>query len=177
MKKVFATLIAVTACMQLAVAQGYKTTGGVRLGNSWGLTVTQRIATKWTLEGILQNDFVDYSYLHLLARRHHSLISRKFNVYYGGGLHTGIGFERRGIVGLDAIVGAEATLGRLNVSFDFKPQLMTGTGRTFYPNTAVSVRYVLVKARPMDDIKRKFDFGNKKKSGADDKGGIKWPKL
>ena len=36
-------------------AQSYMTAGGLRAGTDWGITIQQRIAKKWTAEGILQS--------------------------------------------------------------------------------------------------------------------------
>ncbi|MEZ4827629.1 MAG: hypothetical protein R3C61_15305 [Bacteroidia bacterium] len=135
-------------------AQTYLTAAGVRLGNSYGLTVNQRVMNKVTVEGILQNDFNNTTYLHLLARRHKSILARRANVYFGGGPHFGLQSGNGGIAGVDAILGAEMTLAGLNISADFKPHITSGEGNGFGLNTAVSVRYVFVKDNAVDKWKR-----------------------
>lgn len=147
-------------------AQTYMTTAGIRLGNSYGLTVNQRVMKKVTVEGILQNDFKSkqnnfnsITYLHVLARRHNSILSRRANVYYGAGPHFGFQNGTGGIAGVDAILGAEMTVAGLNISADFKPHLTSGEGNGFGLNTAVSVRYVFVK----DNALKKWKKSQEKK--------------
>ncbi|MDX2250229.1 MAG: hypothetical protein SF052_25830 [Bacteroidia bacterium] len=135
-------------------AQTYITSAGIRLGNSFGLTVNQRVLNKVTVEGILQNDFNQTTYLHVLARRHKSILARRANVYFGGGPHFGFQNGTGGIAGVDALLGAEVTLAGLNISADFKPHLTSGEGNGFGLNTAVSVRYVFVKDNAIDKWKR-----------------------
>ena len=95
-------------------AQTYTTAVGIRVGNSIGLTINQRILKKWTLEGILQNDFKETTNFHLLARRHHSLLTRRANWYYGIGAHAGTEAKIGSIAGFDGILGAEMTLLKFN---------------------------------------------------------------
>ncbi|MEZ4776618.1 MAG: hypothetical protein R3D00_25810 [Bacteroidia bacterium] len=151
-------------------AQTYMTTAGIRLGNSYGLTVNQRVMKKVTIEGILQNDFKSKqnnfnstTYLHVLARRHNSILSRRANVYYGAGPHFGFQNGTGGIAGVDAILGAEMTVAGLNISADFKPHLTSGEGNGFGLNTAVSVRYVFVKDNAVDKWKRNQQKKKKKR--------------
>lgn len=141
-------------------AQAYMTTAGIRTGNSFGLTVNQRLLKRTTVEGILQNHFVTKTtYLHILARQHKSLISRRLNGYIGGGVHLGLQNQPEasgGVAGLDGVLGLEFTAMRLSVSADFKPQLTYGQGIVL--NTGVSVRYVLFK----DEVFRRWDRKRKK---------------
>jgi hypothetical protein len=148
--------------MYHAHAQGYVTAAGLRLGNTWGLTVSQLVMPRTTVEFILDNDYRDHSYFHLLARRHVNLATRKVNVFYGAGLHGGTNsYERKSLYGVEGQVGVEATIGKVNVAFDFKPQLSFGGGATlgvgFVPATALSARYVLInrKAMPIRKPSRK----------------------
>ncbi|MBK7337205.1 MAG: hypothetical protein IPJ00_14045 [Saprospirales bacterium] len=78
------------------------------------------------------------------------LITRHFNIYGGAGIHKGWSTSNRDFVddpyGLTFIGGAELTLGRINISYDFKPSLnIDGGERRFYTTQALSLRFVLIK--------------------------------
>ncbi|MEL6252980.1 MAG: hypothetical protein AAFR87_13280 [Bacteroidota bacterium] len=144
--------------------QTYMTALGVRTGNSFGLTINQRILKRTTVEGILQNHFqTQTTYFHVLAKQHKPIVSRRLNVYAGAGVHMGVQNEGSGVAGLDGVLGLEFTALRLNISADFKPQWTYGQGLILNPG--VSVRYVLLK----DDVFRRWDKKRKrskrKKSG------------
>lgn len=157
-------MISIPTMIQSSLGQTYLTTGGVRIGNGLGLTVNQRVMKKVTVEGILQNDFRNTTYLHVLGRRHHSILSRRANIYVGGGAHFGVQNGAGGVAGLDAILGTEMTLGGFNVSADFKPHLTSGEGNGLKLNGAISVRYVFVKDNAIKKWKRKRDKKKKKKN-------------
>ena len=159
MKNILFFIIALLLSFPNLNAQTYTTAGGIRIGNSIGLTVNQRILRKTSLEGILQNDFNKNTYFHILARQHTPLITRRANVYYGGGLHFGVQDGSTGVAGLDGVLGIEMTLLRLNISGDLKPQLTSGPGRNLTLNGAVSVRYVLVR----DNVFERWEKQRKKK--------------
>ncbi len=150
---------------QEAVAQAYTTAGGIRLGTEWGLTLQQRIAKRVTIEGILQKGITkDEFVVTALAERHYPLISKRLNFYTGAGLHKGwktndeLSYENP--FGITGIAGLEFTIGRLNLSYDFKPSLNISGGESpFYLHTGISLRYVLVKQKVFNNITK----GNKKK--------------
>ncbi len=136
-------------------AQSYNTAFGMRLGTDWGLTVKQRVSKLTTLEAIVQSSLQrEEAMVTLLAEQHFPMITRRLNVYAGAGLHKGwidggddeTGAEYDDPFGLSLIGGAEMSLGRFNISYDFKPAInLTGGEKTFYTQTAVSLRYVIVK--------------------------------
>ncbi len=161
-----------------ASAQSYDTAAGMRLGTDWGLTFKQRIAKKTTMEAIVQSGISRSDViLNLLVEQHVSVISRRFNLYTGAGIHGGWldkpeGSELKNPFGLSGIAGLEFTPGRLNLSYDFKPTLnLIGGEKRFRLQTGLSIRYVLVKRKwqPIkklrDDIRKKREKRkrNKKK--------------
>ncbi len=159
-------------------AQSYFTAGGIRLGTDWGLTVQQRIARRTTLEAIVQSSlFREEGMFTLLAEQHTPLISRRFNMYAGAGLHTGWRTDKplygvdepaiRGPFGLTLIGGVEMTIGRLNLSYDFKPAInISGGEQVFYTQSGLSARYVMVK--------KPFWEKNKKKKKRRSGGGLRF---
>lgn len=133
-------------------AQKYTTAIGGRLGNGIGLTVQQKLWKNTTFEGILNQRVKDDEIVFTaLLERHQKLIGKRFNFYLGAGPHFGWNsdFETQtgqSMVGLTGIAGLEFTLGRLNLSWDFKPALnITGGTQALDPQTAISLRYVFIK--------------------------------
>ena len=143
-------------------AQKYRTAAGVRLGNSFGLTIQQKLFKSITVEGILQTSIggSDQSRLTILLEQHQKLLGRRINFYYGAGIHkawyesdaelTGLKSD----AGITAVTGIEATFGRLNLSVDYKPIFNVVNGERFYRGqTGMSLRYVFIKAK-----KRKINW-------------------
>jgi hypothetical protein len=148
-------------------AQHYGTAFGVRLANSdikrtVGLSLQQRVMEKVTLEGILQTDFSRNTTLSVLAEKHQSIISKRFNYYYGGGLSFGkeesfvknpstkeiIHTYGNTTAGVDFIAGIEMTLANAVISLDYKPNInLTGREEFYRGQVGISARTVLVKSK------------------------------
>lgn len=154
----------------LLTGQSYFTAGGIRLGTDWGLSVQQRVAKRLTVEGILQSSLSREEVLFTgLLEKHMPLITRHFNVYAGAGLHKGWYQTADSVAdnpfGLSFVGGLELTLGRLNMSYDFKPAInLTGGSKTFYAQTALSFRYVLVKDNFIKQAQRRQKKRKKQKA-------------
>lgn len=159
MKNILVVLLLFAVVLPVS-AQRYFTAAGVRLGTDWGLTVEQRLAKRWTTQVLLnysnENDLTLFT---ILGERHQPLIGKRINVFMGAGAHFG-SFDGRkretypdGPKGITLIGGLEATFGRLNVSFDFKPAInLVDTERTIYPQSGLSVRYVIAKNGVYKDL-------------------------
>lgn len=153
-------------------AQSYDTAFGMRLGTDWGLTVKQRIAKKTTLEGILQTSLQrEEALFTLLGTQHMPFLTRRLNVYAGGGFHAGWGnleTDTEGGVyenpfGLTVIGGIELSLGRLNLTYDIKPAInLKGGEKTVYTQTGISLRYVILKR---NWLKKKRRRNRRKREG------------
>ncbi len=170
MKKIFLFTILALA-MQFASAQSYNTAGGIRLGSGYGFTVNQRILDNTTIEGILQNNAKDDRFLITgLVKQHFPILIKRLNVYAGAGLHKGWETNKDSTfdnpLGLTGVLGAEFTIARVNLSYDFKPVLSLGSNvaENLDIQSAISVRYVFIK-RPIikDKEKRQKDRAKKKK--------------
>lgn len=169
--RIFILLAALFFVPGISAAQSYFTAGGLRLGTDWGLTIQQRVAKRTTVETILQSSlFREEAMVTILGEQHGPLLSRRFNIYGGAGLHKGWSTARRvngedlpeykGPFGITLIGGAEMTIGRLNLSYDFKPAInISGGEQAFYTQSGVSARYVILKKSPWEKSKR----GKKKK--------------
>lgn len=140
-----------------AFGQSYKTAAGIRIDNGLNLTVQQYITNGWTAEGILHTGFNSKDLgVSLLAEKHHKILFRGINFYGGGGVHyygrseaTRLENEAaQNVFGLSAIGGAEISLGRFNLSVDWKPELhLSGDQvRPFdWSGASISARYIIEK--------------------------------
>lgn len=173
MKK-FSYLVLFVFFAHTVMAQSYNTALGLRLGTEWGATIQQRIAKKITVEGILQSSIQrNEATLTALLEQHNPIITKRFNVYYGAGIHKGwvTGADRtyENPFGITGIIGGEFTIARFNISYDFKPSFnLSGGEKKLYSHTGVSVRYVIIKKQ------NDFFNKNKKKKKKNKGGGINW---
>lgn len=139
-------------------SQSYKTAAGVRFDNGFNLTAQQYITNGWTVEGILHTPLVSSKDLGvtLLAEKHRKILFRGTNFYTGAGIHyywqqnsvRDANEIHENVMGLTGIAGLEMSLGRINLSVDWKPELHLTGGqvRPFEWNgAAVSVRYIIEK--------------------------------
>ena len=90
--------------------------------------------------------------LTVLLEQHQKLIGKRFNTYYGAGLHKGWIVDGETDLdnpfGVTLVVGIEATMGRFNVSLDYKPVVNIFSGDQFWQSqSALSLRYVFVKPK------------------------------
>lgn len=150
-------ILILSICGPLWLAgQSYDFAFGMRLGTEWGITGKLRlppIDENFTLEAIVQSSLQrEESMLTLLAEQNFPLITRRINLYAGGGVHKGwltTGPDEPAAddpFGLSLIVGGEISLPRFNISYDFKPAInLSGGSQTFYTQTAVSLRYIVSK--------------------------------
>ena len=157
MKQLPLLVLSVLFCLG-ARGQSYDAALGLRVGTEWGATVQLRVPQlhkNFVLEAIILSSLTkDEGSLTLVGKQHRPLLSRRLNLFYGGGLHAGwnneinteTGQPFNGPKGVTGIVGLEATVGKVNLSYDFKPALnVTGGESILYTHTAVSVRYVIAR--------------------------------
>jgi hypothetical protein len=153
MKKIL-FIFFLTLVSNMIYGQAYRTAAGLRLGGGFGLSVQQLLDKKLTLEGQMRyKESSELTELALLLEQHHSLIFRRFNFYSGLGFYKGWygdaeGEDRADPFGVSAIVGLEFTLGRLNLSLDFRPNVkLAGSGSVVQAHTALSLRHVFLKKK------------------------------
>ncbi len=135
-------------------AQSYNTVGGLRIGSRWGLTFKQRIGDKLTLEVIATQKYSRQGgAVDLCIEKHNPLLFKRFNLYYGGGFQVGWKNQAHSggdnlAYGLGLVGGAELTIARLNISWDLLPTInLYNNERPVVFNSAVSIRYVIVKRK------------------------------
>ncbi|WP_339865530.1 hypothetical protein [uncultured Algoriphagus sp.] len=168
MKTRFTLLILIFfSSLSIAQAQRYGTAVGLRFGNSnqfrtVGLTAQQRITKRLTIEAILQSDFKLNTTLSALMEKHHPIISKRFNYYYGVGASLGVeesfvkDSETMQILhtygnttaGVDLIGGLELTVLNTAISIDYKPNInLVGREEFYRGQVGISARMVLVKSK------------------------------
>ncbi len=159
-------------------SQSYITAFGVRVDGGFGLTLQQAITNKMTVEVIGHAPLFKPEFgLTALGERHHKILLRNLNVYYGAGGHyywkSAANKQEdsisRNVFGLSFIGGAELSIGRLNFSVDYKPELHFAGDQAHpfeFSGASVSVRYIIEKKPRNLQI---FKGKNKKKKK---KGGI-----
>jgi hypothetical protein len=156
------------------LGQSYGTTLGLRFGNNldhrtMGLTAQHRIVKGLTIEGIVQSDFNNNTTVHALVEKHHRLISKRFNYYYGTGISLGTEESTHRIpatreiittygnatIGMDLIFGVEITLLKANISIDYKPNInLVGRNPWYSGQVGISARTVLIKGSTQNKKKR-----------------------
>lgn len=138
-------------------AQGYGMAAGIRVGSGIGISYQHQIALNTTIEGILQretsNSLSDAT-LTALYEAHRNILTKGLNIYAGGGLYytwletrPNLIVQPTNPVGISPIAGAELTIGKFNVSVDFKPNIKLAGGgdgiKGFQMQSAFTLRYVL----------------------------------
>jgi hypothetical protein len=153
-----------------AIGQSYDIGLGMRLGTEWGATAQFRLPfvhKNFVLEAIALSAFqTDEGSITLLGKQHQPILSRRLNLFYGGGAHAGwsneidgeSGQTFNGPIGVTGIVGLEITLNRINLSYDYKPAVnVRGGASVFNTQTALSIRYVVAKRHTVWDKAREKD--------------------
>lgn len=147
-------------------AQTYDLSAGLRLGTDWGATAQLRmpyVHKNFVVEGIIQSSFKrEEGIFTLLGKQHKPILSRRINLFFGGGPHFGWTSETdkednpvKAPIGLSGVIGAEMTFGGLNISYDFKPAInLSGGSKTIYTQSGISIRYVICKRGDIFDKKK-----------------------
>lgn len=138
-----------------SLSQTYFTTGGIRLGSDYGLSLKQRILKKTTIEAILnsQGDINSNLGLSLIYAKHKGILTRNFNFFYGAGItfrwdqeqDPELGWLKHTSYGIPIQAGIELTVGRINLSWDYTPILyISSYSNAFTSSKGLSVRYTFV---------------------------------
>lgn len=152
-------LFAAGFCIVLnANAQSYNTAFGIRFGEDPAFSVTQRIANHTTADIIASDGlFSSHKFVSLQIRNHYPVITRRLNCFLGAGgfvknkiQQSDEGAGKNLLYGISGVIGAEFTIGRLNISLDYAPQYIIDKdfkGQKLMADSALSVKYVLWKRK------------------------------
>ena len=157
MQKSFLVLATVLAFSTFTIAQSYDLAAGVRLGTDLGISAKLRVPPideNFTVETILQTSLErEEGLVSVLAEQHFPLVTRRLNLYAGGGFHAGWleddpdrDPEYKAPAGISLIAGAEINFKNINISTDFKPAVnLSGGEKRMYSQTAITVRFMPFK--------------------------------
>ncbi len=166
----FRTIIFLMMVLPIQVkSQSYFTSAGARFGTDWGITVQQRVWKHTTVEGIFQSSlFREELMLTGLLEHHFPVISKRLNIYAGAGFHKGFNtldsLTYQSPYGITAIAGAEFTIARFTISYDYKPAFnLYGGENNWYNQSALSVRYVIVPQRVFKKFQKDRERNKNKK--------------
>ncbi len=173
MKTTSAAIILLLCLSTFGFSQSYNTTFGLRMGTDWGISFKQRLLKRVTFEAIAQTSTQREEFILTgLVEKHMPILTRRFNIYWGGGLHKGWieqPLREEDAIphpfGVTLIAGGELTFARINLSYDFKPAFnISGGERQIYTQAGVTVRYVLNKRSKQAWEKKNKRQKNKRKS-------------
>lgn len=164
----FLFLILLSFGANQAHSQSYISAGGVRLGTGFGFTFQQKVQKHTTIEGILNSSFrKDQMQLTILGEQHFPLISKRFNMYMGAGLHKAWNLDGESTsvnpFGASFILGTEMTIAGLILSYDFKPAVHFQGDKTFEFQTGLSLRYVFYRKTVVEQLKDNHQERKKKR--------------
>ena len=149
MKNQIVVFIVLCLSANVSFAQSYNTTAGVRLGTEWGLSVKQRLYESFTAEAILQtNRKQNETALTFLAVDHKAILSRRLNLFFGGGMRLPLQNSENALredgFGVVGAAGLEFTFAKLNFTWDYLPVFIP-SALSFRMQSAMSIRYVFQK--------------------------------
>jgi Tfp pilus assembly protein PilZ len=141
----------------LSSGQSYITTAGFRMGNEIGLSVSQRIFEKKTIDLYHAPAlFSERSTSGLMMKQHYSILTKRLNFFGGGGIFYQMknGYSTNDepapdqyAAGLLFTAGLDFTIGKMNIGYDIMPLYRISgndNGRRFFSSSAISLRYVIV---------------------------------
>jgi len=184
--KVILIILLSTVVFSVSNAQKYNVAAGIRWGGNLGLSFSERIAKKVTLEQNITSENENYYYaLSALVRYHQPLITKRFNWFYGGGV---------GIVGIKETdkypestatslvlqTGLEYTLGRATFYVALEPYgFLANSHLRFKMDKMFSIKYVILKRKSKWKKKIGNIFKSKKHKKKKNKSGKKswWKRL
>ena len=149
------SLVFLICLAQMSYSQAYTTVIGGRIADDYGITLKQRIANRTSIEGLYYGGFTnDPIFTDVLVQQHMPLISKRLNIFIGAGV--GLRWFNDDVIRevnkepvIPFVVGADLTVGRLNITADVMPHyiLKNEGANELTNNAAISVRYVLIKRK------------------------------
>lgn len=149
--------------------QKYNIAGGLRWGGNLGLSISERIAKKVTLEQNINSENTNYYYsASALVKYHQPLITNRFNWFYGGGLGL-VGIKETPIypesnsISIVLQTGLEYTIKRATFYVALEPySFFANKHLRFKIDEMFSIKYVIYKRKSKWKKKIKNIFKKKK---------------
>ncbi len=131
-------------------AQHYDIAAGIRMGSEFGLSAQTRILEHTTIESMVHTSlYRNYQAATVIIEQHQNLLTDRLNFYGGVGPYQCFARDTMTALpgGISLILGTEISIGRLNVSWDYKPtvNLWGKDDRKFSGETALTIRYIFKK--------------------------------
>ncbi len=150
---VLVSLFSITT-IGISNAQKYNFAGGLRWGGNLGLSLSERVARRVTLEqNILSENDSYYYYLSALVRYHQPLITNRFNWFYGGGFGI-VGIKETDIYPESTATsfvlqtGLEYTINRATFYVALEPYtFLANSHLRFKMDKMFSIKYVIIKRK------------------------------
>lgn len=149
--------------------QKYNIAAGLRWGGDFGLSVTERIAKRVTLEQNFNSENNDYYYsFFALGKYHQPIITKRFNWFYGGGpgivrLKETNEYKESTSFSLLMQTGLEYTINRATFYIALEPYFFSANSNTrFKMHKVFALRYVIMKRNAVWKKKVKNVFSRKK---------------
>lgn len=156
MKEIFSLVLGLIICVSLS-AQDYRTSAGLKVGMSNGVSVKHFLSSDMAVEGIIAKNLYKGIGLSALVEKHKGFLDvRGVNWYYGGGGHF-YRFEGNNtypfikdnknagiVIGIDAVFGFEHGFKTLpfTIAVDFRPGYNIAGKGIIYNEFGFSARYI-----------------------------------
>ncbi|HEB62781.1 MAG TPA: hypothetical protein ENI82_06485 [Bacteroidetes bacterium] len=160
----------------MSFAQKYNLAAGLRWGGDFGLSISERIAKRWTLEqNINSEDENNYYSAFAIAKYHQPIVTSRFNWFYGGGpgmVRVKETPEYKEATSLSLLIqtGLEFTIKRVNLYAALEPYFYnTNSGARFKMHEVFAVKYVIIKRKSKwkQKMNKRFKWKKKKKKNTD----------
>lgn len=133
--------------------QSYNNVFGIRVGDDMGVSMQQRLYKNYTVQIEHQDAmFSSVRQTSLVVKKHYPILTRRFNVFLGGGLSNrailipGESSTTANANGALINFGGEFTVGKLNITYDYSPGFLLGNTAgvpRFHSGSGLGIRYVI----------------------------------
>jgi len=149
--------------------QKYDLNVGVRWGGNFGISISERIGNKLTLEqNFNSEDLSNYYSVFALVKYHHPLITKRFNWFYGGGpgivrIKETSDYPESTKFSVALQTGLEHTIRRMTIYIALEPySYISNSNIRFKMYKTFAIKYVFIKRKAKWKKKLKSVFSKKK---------------
>jgi len=180
LSKIFFRVVVVVLFSFNLSAQKYDIAAGLRWGGDFGVSVSERIGKRMTLEqNFNSEDASNYYSAFALIKYHKPIVTSRFNLFYGAGagvvkLKETTNYPESSALSIILQLGLEHTIKRITFYVGLEPYVFQANSSTrFKMHKVFAVKYVIVKRKSKwkKKLKKSFSFKKKKKKS---KNKINW---